>query len=32
MLTLILMIVLASLVRTGHKDTEGGSNHRPVSA
>ena len=30
MLTLILM--LASLVRTGHKDTEGGSNYRPVSA
>ena len=30
MLTLILM--LASLVRTGDKDTEGGSNYRPVSA
>ena len=32
MLTLILTLVLVALVRTGHKDTEGGSNYRPVSA
>ena len=32
MLTLIFVLVLAALVRTGHKDKEGGTNYRPVSA